>query len=746
MLQVLAIYLLKMITCSGLLFMYYWASLRNKRFHYYNRFYLLMCVVLSIILPMLNLQLFIFKSNSDNAIQLLNVIYSSGENDVVSRGVPRFNWQQFLTIGLFAVTACMMFSLGIRILKIYRFKKVYPVNKSEEFDFINTDLSQAPFSFLKNIFWRNDISIEEATGQQILQHELTHIRQKHTWDKLFMQIVLCVLWMNPVYWFIRSELYFIHEFIADEKAVSNKDASAFAAMLLQAQYGKSIFSPAQSFFYSPIKRRLLMLTTSREPRFSYARRILTLPLLIGVVLLFAFRLQKESDQPIIKANSPFKLVVDAGHGGTDNGAVTSEGIKEKDINLMITKKIKELSSEYNIDVILTRDDDATMSAQEKVNYSNAHEPDAFVSIHVNNQESDETVKKSGMEVCISPDNIKYDESKLLGSAIIQNLKTDFTINNSLVQRKVGIWVLKANAKPSILIECGYLNNDSDLKILNDASKVEQIAREILQGVAMYANHKIKGSQLNSIQLEGSVSDSTEPKFPGGPEAWANYLEKNVNLKVLTDKKAPPGNYTVIVTFLIDDEGNVSEVKALNDPGYGSADEAVWVITNSGKWIPATENGKPATYRQKQSITFRIDEPQKNKTFNSNDLSDTANTLLKTGTVKFTPPLIVKDTNFVKASFPGGHDAWEKLLEKNLKSNIPVDKGSPPGTYKVVVSFMVDATGKVSKVKADNDPGYGTAEEAVRVIANGPDWVPAKNNNSPVSSVVKQDITFEVSEQ
>src|SRR5689334_23029714 len=245
MLQTFAIYLLKVIISSALLFAYYSISLRNKRFHYYNRFYLLMAVALSIVLPMLNLQLFIFKSNSNNAIHLLNVIYASDENNVVVNATPRFDWQQLLAIGLFAVTIYLLISLCARIFKIYRFKKIYPVNQTKEFDFINTDLSQAPFSFLKNIFWRNDISIEETTGQQILQHELTHIKQNHTLDKLFMQIVLCFFWMNPFYWLIRSELYFIHEFIADEKAVSNKDASAFAAMLLQAQFGKTIFFPAQ---------------------------------------------------------------------------------------------------------------------------------------------------------------------------------------------------------------------------------------------------------------------------------------------------------------------------------------------------------------------------------------------------------------------------------------------------------------------------------------------------------------------
>jgi TonB family protein len=735
MIQAIAIYLLKMIFCSAVMVTYYWVALRNKRFHYYNRFYLLLSAIISILIPLCNLQLLTFKSNNEQVIRMFNVIYAgSGEAEVIAHSKNLFNWEMWLAMLLLIVCLCSLLSLAYRIIKIYSFKKYYPVSKMKDFDFINTDLQQAPFSFLKNIFWRKDISLEETTGRQILEHELTHIKEKHSWDKLFMQIVLSFFWINPFFWLIKTELCFIHEFIADEKAVENKDVSAFAAMLLHAQYGKAIFSPAQSFFYSPIKRRLIMLTTSKESRFSYARRIITLPLLTFVILLFAFRLQKQNVVTMAHTVNAFKLVVDAGHGGKDDGAIGMNGAKEKDFSLIISKKIKEMSPQYGIDVVLSRDNDVFMSPSEKVDFAKAQNADAFISIHANSKTTEDgSEKKSGIEVCISGDNAEYEKSKVLGSAVLQTVNKNFHVNPSLIQRKVGIWVLKANTLPSILIECGYLDNVEDLNVLNDAAKVELMAREILQGVAMYANHNTEGSKLSSIQFEGSESYSREAKFPGGAEPWQKYLEKNVNLNVLTDKKAPPGSYTVVVTFLVDNNGNVSEVKALNDPGYGAADEAVRVIANSGKWIPATQNGKYVTHRQKQSITFRIDESKKNTTLNSNNALDAGSN-------------ISQDSNFVKAGFPGGHDAWEKFLEKNLNSTIPVDKGSPPGTYKVIVAFLVDANGKVSKVKAMKNPGYGTAEEAVRIIVKGPDWIPAKKNNSPVSSMVKQDITFQVSEQ
>jgi N-acetylmuramoyl-L-alanine amidase len=432
MLQIIGIYLLKSLIVSAVLLFYYWLALRNKRFHYYNRFYLLSAVILSIVLPLLNLNLFTLFSNNDKAIQMFNVMYASGENEISFAGnTASLNWQQLLFVLVLVVTLILLLRLMFRIITIYSIKKKYPVRNMQEFDFINTDLQQAPFSFLKNIFWRNDISIEERTGRLILQHELAHIKEKHTLDKLFMQIIVAILWINPLYRLYQKELYLIHEFIADDKSVTDNDTTAFAEMLLHAHYGKFNFDPAQPFFYSPIKRRLLMLTTSKESKFSYLRRIMALPLIALTVLLFAFRLQKENvseNITTLKPGTTFTLVLDAGHGGEDGGAIAADGTKEKDVSLAISKKIKSLSSEYGIDVIMTRNDDVFMNPRQKADFSNKQKADAFVSIHANAAEQDQ-LSKSGMEVVISKnnDNKQLDKSKILGSALIQNLNKNLLL-------------------------------------------------------------------------------------------------------------------------------------------------------------------------------------------------------------------------------------------------------------------------------------------------------------------------------
>jgi protein TonB len=99
---------------------------------------------------------------------------------------------------------------------------------------------------------------------------------------------------------------------------------------------------------------------------------------------------------------------------------------------------------------------------------------------------------------------------------------------------------------------------------------------------------------------------------------------------------------------------------------------------------------------------------------------------------------------IQARFPNGIEGWRKYLERNLNKDLPSDNGAPAGDYTVVISFIVDKNGVISDVKAEADPGFGTATEAIRVIKKGPNWVPAEQNGHKVIYRQRQNITFRVS--
>ena len=100
----------------------------------------------------------------------------------------------------------------------------------------------------------------------------------------------------------------------------------------------------------------------------------------------------------------------------------------------------------------------------------------------------------------------------------------------------------------------------------------------------------------------------------------------------------------------------------------------------------------------------------------------------------------------EAQFPGGHQAWVRYLQKNLNANAPVDNGAAPGTYQVIVKFIVSNDGGISEVTAETKYGFGMEDEAVKIIKRGPKWEPALQNGRNVNAYRHQPITFIVAEQ
>ena len=97
----------------------------------------------------------------------------------------------------------------------------------------------------------------------------------------------------------------------------------------------------------------------------------------------------------------------------------------------------------------------------------------------------------------------------------------------------------------------------------------------------------------------------DASYPGGAGAWRNFLERNLRGETPVDNGAAPGNYTVIIQFVVDVAGNVSDIKALTNLGYGMEQEAIRVLKRSGRWKPAIQNGREVKAYRKQPITFQV---------------------------------------------------------------------------------------------------------------------------------------------
>lgn len=109
--------------------------------------------------------------------------------------------------------------------------------------------------------------------------------------------------------------------------------------------------------------------------------------------------------------------------------------------------------------------------------------------------------------------------------------------------------------------------------------------------------------------EGNIFEKVdvEATFQGGEAAWRKYLEKNLNPNVPVEHGAPIGIYTVIVQFIVDKTGAISDIKTLTNFGYGMEQEVMRIMRNCPMWTPARQNKRPVKAYRKQPITFVIDD-------------------------------------------------------------------------------------------------------------------------------------------
>ncbi len=490
-----AYYLLKVIICSGILYSYYLIALRNKAFHYYNRFYLLCTVMISLLLPLARI------SVEDPAvvspvisIPLVKVVNSSDAyvESFTAASYSPFQLTDYLSIGYLIISSGLCALFLFTLWQIRNMIRRYDIVPMDGIAFLNTSEKGTPFSFLNYIFWNREIPADSVSGRQILLHEVAHVRQHHSYDKIFMQCLLMIFWANPFFWLIRKELTMIHEFIADREAVKDQDTAAFAAMILQAAFPSQPFAVTNYFFNSPIKRRLQMLINSNKPGRSYFNRIMVLPILFIIGAGFTLKVSEKPDS-MLTLSKVYTIVIDAGHGGEDGGANSEDGLFEKDFNLAIAKKIRSLNTDNQLQIVLTRETDTYSSLRKKMPQILSANPDLLISIHINAAPNNTA---RGFEIYISNSKTTLESENIALASAIQNAIKPIMLTGSELRRRQNhtVFLLDSVAKnfPAVLLECGFITNPQDLEFLKSPENIDKMAAAILSAVKKYLIQKDQG--------------------------------------------------------------------------------------------------------------------------------------------------------------------------------------------------------------------------------------------------------------
>lgn len=295
-------------------------------------------IVISLLLPLLKVEYFTIET--DNRLFLLLQNFSI---QTVSQKTDGIDWKNIALFALLAVSLVLFVRLLIGIYKIYQMKNQYQGKELKGVRFYITDLHDAPFSFFKNLFWKKSIEIDSDLGKQILKHEMVHIEQKHSWDKIFIEFVQAVFWFNPIFYWIKKELFLIHEYLADKKAVKQNDTKAFAQMLLASKFSGTHLPATSPFLSSNLKKRLQMLTKPHYTKFSYARRVMALPVLFGISFTY---LVTAKNKEIANTNREIAVAIKALQQdtiGSENNKNVHIQIKENNNRGSLLSKIEKAS-------------------------------------------------------------------------------------------------------------------------------------------------------------------------------------------------------------------------------------------------------------------------------------------------------------------------------------------------------------------------------------------------------------------
>ncbi|MGX7687285.1 M56 family metallopeptidase [Flectobacillus roseus] len=166
----------------------------------------------------------------------------------------------------------------------------------------------APFSFWNYIFLNKSIYQTKGIESDILLHELTHVKQKHTWDILFVELFLIVFWWNPILYLYKKSIQLNHEFLADREVLAHSQVPTYQQLLLQNATGNALYLTSSSTF-SITKKRFLMMTHHTSVTARILRGLACLPLILVLIAGFSdWSLGQKTEKKIQK---PVPVAIDA---------------------------------------------------------------------------------------------------------------------------------------------------------------------------------------------------------------------------------------------------------------------------------------------------------------------------------------------------------------------------------------------------------------------------------------------------
>lgn len=307
-------YLVKLSIGLAVVWVFYQFILRRLTFYNSNRWYLLGYTLLSFFLPFINITSIVGNNNGSekNIIQLIPSVhqYTIALEEASHCPVPiwsttydKWDWTAF---ALMTGAAILLLRFIFRYISFLRIRNRSKLISEDGIKIYQVDDGIIPFSFGNAVFINSNQHTEDEL-REIVRHEFVHIRQKHTIDIIWAELLCIISWYNPFAWLLKWSIRQNLEFIADNKVVENGINKKEYQYLLLKVIGNKQYSIATQFNFSSLKKRIAMMNKTKSAKRQLGRFLFLFPVL--AIILLSFR-RSFTDISVVKTNSNTPVFTD----------------------------------------------------------------------------------------------------------------------------------------------------------------------------------------------------------------------------------------------------------------------------------------------------------------------------------------------------------------------------------------------------------------------------------------------------
>lgn len=754
-------YVLQVTLCLAFFYALYYAVLQKETLFRTNRIYLLGTLIASLILPLVRIYILDHQHEVSIVTAPIYVgSYLENMNEViVAPPHNTFPWLGALTAVYKGIVLFLVCRILESVLSILRMQKIGEKVILYGQQCVLSPNVKSPFSFFSTIYLPKDHQFSESELEEIMTHEKTHVLGRHTLDVLLVELICCGMWLSPMVYLYRKKIREVHEFLADAEVLKNTPWENYASFLL-AQKNEGLQQRlSNQLIYSQLKNRLIMMNKERSFQSAKYKYLAIIPILAFTLVIFSFReksipgiIQPRQGDHVLNIHEDGLKIYTAmdsiwsadpltPHNDSSILVITEDKryfLNHKEIKFELLEQALSITLKDHTERMIFLRISQKLTVQDLVDILNLtqklnikvvlEKPSSYVdrTIYISHDTMPTTYIVSVRTTERSGDADKYNENKVdepytyveempsfpdgmeaMYKYISQQIKyPEVAFENRISGQVIVRFVVSREGDirhANVVRGIGGGCDEEALRVVNSMPRWKPgknkglfVPVTFTLPIRFVWQEKLITQDEKNTQDEVFTFVEEMPHFPGSSEEMFKYIYQSI--KYPQEERAQGNEGMVVVQFIVEPDGAISNAKVLRGISRGLNEEALRVIKSMNdlpeKWTPGHHEGKAVPVSFTLPFKFVLQQEQKlvpKKVETAGENSDSKIDTEQTRMFSVSPSpaddvIKIEFTIHVQAAsiYDGtGRVIWQKKFQKEEIFILSIDISKwNPGTYTV----------------------------------------------------------------